>query len=98
MVWDDSHLGEANILGLLTEALTAEVKIVLADQTGLVLADAAIRRKIKTLALPKLLIDIVAPLPEAIPVHRKSPSCQTLHRRKGGVFLHSSYQLREPLP
>lgn len=32
---------ETNVLGLLTEALTAQVKVVLADQTSLVLADAA---------------------------------------------------------
>lgn len=37
-----SYLGEADVLGLLTEALTAEVEVVLADQTGLVLADAAV--------------------------------------------------------
>jgi hypothetical protein len=36
-----SHLVEADILGLLTEALTAQVEVVLADQTSVVLADAA---------------------------------------------------------
>lgn len=36
-----SHLIEADILGLLTEALTAQVEVVLADQTSVVLADAA---------------------------------------------------------
>jgi hypothetical protein len=36
-----SYLGEADVLGLLTEALTAQVQVVLADQTGRVLADAA---------------------------------------------------------
>lgn len=43
--WDrwveESHLGETNVLGLLTEALTAEVELVLADETSLVLANAA---------------------------------------------------------
>lgn len=38
-----AHLVEADVLGLLTEALTAQVKVVLSDQTGLVLADAAIQ-------------------------------------------------------
>lgn len=38
-----SHLVEANVLGLLAEALTAEVEVVLADQTGPVLADSAIK-------------------------------------------------------
>lgn len=37
-----AHLVEANVLGLLTEALTAQVEVVLADETGSVLADAAI--------------------------------------------------------
>lgn len=38
---DCAYLVEANVLGLLTEALTAEVEVVLADETGSVLADAA---------------------------------------------------------
>lgn len=37
----EAHLLETNVLGLLTEALTAEVELVLADQTSLVLADTA---------------------------------------------------------
>lgn len=41
----ETHLVEANVLGLLTEALTAEVEVVLADKTGLVLADAATERE-----------------------------------------------------
>ena len=36
------YLGEANVGGLLTEALTADVEAVLADETGLVRADAAV--------------------------------------------------------
>ena len=39
---EESYLGEADISGLLAEALTADVESVLADQTGLVGADAAI--------------------------------------------------------
>lgn len=41
----DAHLVETNVLGLLTEALTAQVQVVLADQTGRVLADAAIMKE-----------------------------------------------------
>lgn len=36
-----AHLVEADILGLLTEALTAQVEVVLADKTSSVLADTA---------------------------------------------------------
>jgi hypothetical protein len=36
-----SYLDESNIGGLLSEALTADVEAVLADETGLVGADAA---------------------------------------------------------
>lgn len=42
----DSYLDEANVGGLLTEALTADVEAVLADQTGLVGADAAVINKL----------------------------------------------------
>jgi len=38
-----SYLGEANVGSLLTEALTADVEAVLADETGLVGAHAAVR-------------------------------------------------------
>jgi hypothetical protein len=37
-----SYLGEANLVSLLAEALTAEVETVLADETCLVGAEAAI--------------------------------------------------------
>jgi hypothetical protein len=37
-----SYLDEANVGGLLAEALTADVQAVLADETGLVGADAAV--------------------------------------------------------
>ena len=36
-----THLVETDVLGLLTEALTAQVEVVLSDETGLVLADTA---------------------------------------------------------
>ena len=39
--WCESYLDEANVGGLLTEALTADVETVLADETGLVGADTA---------------------------------------------------------
>lgn len=41
-VESSTHLDEADIRGLLTEALTADVEAILADQTSLVSADAAI--------------------------------------------------------
>lgn len=40
----ESYLGESNVGGLLTEALTADVEAVLADETGRVSADAAIEK------------------------------------------------------
>lgn len=42
IVWK-TDLVETNVLGLLTEALTAQVKAVLADETSAVLADTARR-------------------------------------------------------
>jgi len=39
-----SVLVETDVLGLLTEALTAQVEVVLSDETGLVLADTAAAR------------------------------------------------------
>lgn len=40
-----SHLDEANVSGVLPEALTADVQVVLADDTALVAADFAAVRK-----------------------------------------------------
>lgn len=37
-----AYLVEANVVGVVTEALTAHVEVVLADETGAVLADAAL--------------------------------------------------------
>lgn len=45
MVEDDEHLGEANILGILTEALTAHVESVLADKAPLIGAHTAAEAK-----------------------------------------------------
>jgi hypothetical protein len=54
------YLGEANIGGLLAEALTADVEAVLADQTGTVGADAAvIFSKFRRLAF---LVPLLSPL------------------------------------
>lgn len=50
----ESYLDEANVGGLLTEALTADVEAVLADQTGLVGADAAVH-KVKIIMLAQIL-------------------------------------------
>lgn len=47
-----AHLVEADVLGLLTEALTAQVEVVLADQTGGVLADTAIETPTLATKLP----------------------------------------------
>jgi hypothetical protein len=41
-----AYLDETNVGGLLTEALTADVQAVLADETSLVGANAAVIRKI----------------------------------------------------
>lgn len=41
----DAYLDESNVGGLLTEALTANVETVLADETGLVGADAAVHNQ-----------------------------------------------------
>lgn len=49
-----TNLVEANVGGLLTEALTADVQAVLADETGLVGADTAVIEKIHMLALRSL--------------------------------------------
>lgn len=49
-----TDLVEANVGGLLTEALTADVQAVLADETGLVGADTAVVEKIHKLALRSL--------------------------------------------
>ena len=42
-----AELGETNILGVLTEALTADVHAILADQTTLIRADTAAERQRK---------------------------------------------------
>jgi len=42
-----THLDEANVVGLLAEALAADVEAVLADETGLVGADAAVEKRFR---------------------------------------------------
>lgn len=46
------YLGEADVCGLLAEALTADVQAVLADQTSLVGADTAIQLSVSQYLLP----------------------------------------------
>ena len=47
----NSYLDEANVGTLLTEALTADVEAVLADETGLVGADTAVRSNVSQVSL-----------------------------------------------
>lgn len=47
-----SYLGETNVGGLLTEALTADVQAVLADETSGVGADAAVGRSSSQPSIP----------------------------------------------
>ena len=56
------YLDEANVGALLTEALTADVEAVLADQTGTVGADAAVSLK-SHVSLPFILSFLGLPLP-----------------------------------
>ena len=87
---DATDLVEANVGGLLTEALTADVQAVLADETGLVGADAAVERD-STLAPPFLtgFLHVLHSSPSTlIPPHL---SC---HSSTSGCTHHS----RLPLP
>lgn len=43
---DRAYLDESNVGGLLTEALTADVQAIFADQTGFVCADAAVKQNV----------------------------------------------------
>ena len=45
MAYFNSYLDETNVLALFPEALTADVQAILADQTGFVGADAAVRER-----------------------------------------------------
>jgi len=66
---DVSYLDEANVGGLLTEALTADVEAVLADETGLVGADTAVKTQGQQVSevCPMLLSNFVFPLALPIP-------------------------------
>lgn len=84
-----SYLGEADISRLLAEALTADVESVLADQTGLVRADAA----------AIVLESVVSHLPShcvRFPLPFRFASSQNGLRAAGSES--SAYQAREPLP
>jgi len=58
-------LGEADDLGALAEALSADVEAVLADQTGLVEADTALARA--------LAVDLWAGVPDVLVSHDEGP-------------------------
>lgn len=95
---DATDLVEANVGGLLTEALTADVQAVLADETGLVGADTAVRNPMlapcplhATLYLP-ILRDFIlfhfgvgyAPLAAALAVGARARVPDRLVRHVGG--------------
>jgi hypothetical protein len=95
-----AYLDEANIGGLLAEALTADVEAVLADQTSLVGADAAV-------GFQKFFVSICVSLSFSRPCFpfvfffSPSPSSSpgpSLHRHHLQGNWGMSYQAREPLP
>jgi hypothetical protein len=61
-----AYLDEANVGRLLTEALTADVEAVLADQTGLMGADAAVKGEKKYHVSPDVLS-----IANAVSMHRR---------------------------
>ena len=84
-----AYLGEANVGRLLTEALTADVQAVLADETGLVSADTAAVLLALSSMLPFYPVQPMFPLPSfRIPSLTDTISFQMM----------LTYQPREPLP
>lgn len=67
------YLDEANVLRLLAEALTADVKAVLPDKTGLVCADTAVAEGVSSAVRPLS----CQHLPLAMPSHH-TPSLREL--------------------
>jgi hypothetical protein len=61
-----AYLDEANVGGLLTEALAADVESILADQTGLMGADAAIRFRKKKIVSISVSFRVHIPRPPAL--------------------------------
>lgn len=64
---DVPYLDETNVGALLTEALTADVEAVLADETGLVGADAAVHETVSTLPFRYSILSPVYPSLSSIP-------------------------------
>jgi hypothetical protein len=94
------YLDEANVGGLLTEALTADVEAVLANQTGGVLADAAVMNPSCQLGVLDLgcfpgvpLFQFHSSMPFYPPLPRLSPLSSRLR-----LWVVQAYQWREPLP
>jgi len=75
-MWVGSYLDEANVGGLLSEALTADVQAVLADETSLVLADTAMKADM-------LAIDLAPMISPRVHDHSTDPpdafSCLQFH-------------------
>lgn len=87
---------ETNVLGLLTEALTAQVKVVLADQTSLVLADAAKRMSSQRSCF--IVLNFVdRPFPSQFDTRLQACSKESSSKGKKGRY-QASYHWREPLP
>lgn len=89
---EGTNLVETDVGGLLTEALTADVEAVLADQTGSVGADAAVELQKKSIVSISVLLSSFAHFPPP----SDSSLTQAVHpiQRGGG----GPYQEREPLP
>lgn len=79
-----AYLVEANVLGLLTEALTAEVEVVLADETSSVLADAATERR-RLLAFRPLLFSHsdIGPAAQAASLQKRQRLTMRILKRSG---------------
>ena len=95
MWFANPYLGEANVGGLLAEALTADVQAVLADETGLVGADTAVKRRMlaSVVSTISMSIQIYPPL-SSYPISLLSFSSSD--PAKGCFF--QTYQPRAPLP
>jgi hypothetical protein len=78
----ESYLDETNVGGLLTEALTADVEAVLADQTSRVGADAAVST-VLAMSFPF----------KASPVARNPITCASSPRahQDGRIYIYISY-------
>ena len=79
-----TDLVEANVGGLLTEALTADVQAVLADETGLVSADTAVKEPV--LAFPSscnftaILLEYSSNMRNSLQIYSSAKGC-THHSR-----------------